>query len=264
MRTFTFLLVIFSLVLAVPAGAIGPRDFSLPEKAVEVSNGVFSLGRAYDIKSDSFVEGYAIVHKKGNAKGGNGGGSAKPPKNSGPTCYAALAKGAVWKSVEPWESYAGGVLDQNVVLSLLNISIDTWEDAAGANILGEGGIGTGTVTDPYIFDDINQVSFGNLDSNTIAVTVVWGIFSGPTFRRELVAWDQVYNTDYQWTDDALVDTEKMDFWNIAIHELGHSMGLADIYDSSCNEVTMYGYGVNGEIIKRDLTTADITGINTLY
>ena len=56
----------------------------------------------------------------------------------------------------------------------------------------------------------------------------------------------------------------MDLQNIAVHELGHSFGLADIYSSSCAEVTMYGYSTEGETKKRTLEQPDITGIQKLY
>ena len=41
-------------------------------------------------------------------------------------------------------------------------------------------------------------------------------------------------------------------------------GLIDIYDSACSEVTMYGYGTEGETKKRTLEPTDIAGIQTLY
>ncbi len=125
-------------------------------------------------------------------------------------------------------------------------------------------MGAGTPSDPNVLDDKNEVSFGSLDSGTIAVTIVWGYFSGPTFARELVAWDQIYNTDYLWSEDATGSTTEMDFENTATHELGHSIGLADIYNSSCADVTMYGYGTEGETKKRDLAPQDITGASSLY
>ena len=46
------------------------------------------------------------------------------------------------------------------------------------------------------------------------------------------------------------------------HELGHGIGLADIYD--CELETMYGYSTEGDIIKRDLYDGDIAGLQKLY
>lgn len=241
--------------------------FAIPAHAVEVRPDVFSLGKAYDSASGKMVEGYAIVHKKDTANRPDSiqikTNAAKSPRTA--KCYAVIASGAKWKSVEDWEVFEGGGLDGNSLLGILGTSINTWEVASvNPSILGVGFIGEGPITDPYSLDSENQVSFGDLDTGTIAVTIFWGTFSGPTFSRQIVAWDQIYNTDFSWTTDALLETSKMDFQNIATHELGHAMGLADIYDSSCSTVTMFGYGVKGETQKRDLTSADITGINLLY
>lgn len=56
----------------------------------------------------------------------------------------------------------------------------------------------------------------------------------------------------------------MDLQNIATHEMGHAIGLADIYTSECSEVTMYGSSSMGETKKRTLAAADISGIRALY
>jgi tryptophanase len=45
---------------------------------------------------------------------------------------------------------------------------------------------------------------------------------------------------------------------------GHGVGLDDVYDTACSEVTMYGYSTYGEIKKRDLETPDIIGLQKLY
>ena len=57
---------------------------------------------------------------------------------------------------------------------------------------------------------------------------------------------------------------KMDFANIATHELGHSVGLDDLYDDKCREQTMHGYADYGETKKRTLEAGDIAGISKLY
>jgi len=56
----------------------------------------------------------------------------------------------------------------------------------------------------------------------------------------------------------------MDLLNIAIHELGHSLGLSDFYNSECSLETMYGYASNGETNKRTLAVGDVVGISGLY
>jgi hypothetical protein len=79
-----------------------------------------------------------------------------------------------------------------------------------------------------------------------------------------VEFDIMFDTDFSWGN---VDSDSgtfMDFQNIATHELGHGLGLADLYDSRWNTQTMYGYGVYNEVIKRDLDFGDVAGIQALY
>lgn len=84
-------------------------------------------------------------------------------------------------------------------------------------------------------------------------------------------WDQIYDdADFDWSEDCtaedctILGNEKMDFENIATHELGHSVGLDDLYEDKCSEQTMYGYADDGETKKRNLEAGDITGIQKLY
>ena len=106
--------------------------------------------------------------------------------------------------------------------------------------------------------------FANItDRDAIAVTIVWGIFNGPPSSRLLVAWDQIYDdVDFDWS--AAGEAGMMDFENIATHELGHSVGLGDLYTSKCSDETMYGYASEGETNKRTLEAGDIAGVKELY
>ena len=101
------------------------------------------------------------------------------------------------------------------------------------------------------------------DPNAIAVTIIWGIFGGSPFNRQLVEWDQIYDdATYDWSISG--EAGKMDFENIATHELGHAVGMSDLYNSTCANETMYGYAAYGETKKRDLNAGDISGISKLY
>ena len=43
--------------------------------------------------------------------------------------------------------------------------------------------------------------FENLGpTDTIAYTITWGIFTGKPSERELVEWDVVFNSDYNYGD----------------------------------------------------------------
>ena len=56
----------------------------------------------------------------------------------------------------------------------------------------------------------------------------------------------------------------MDLQNIATHELGHAVGMDDIYTDSCSHVTMYGYSYEGDTEKRTLELPDIEGLLRMY
>ena len=73
----------------------------------------------------------------------------------------------------------------------------------------------------------------------------------------------LFNTRFDWRKASL-DPTKMDLQNIATHEFGHSVGLGDLYSSTCSEVTMYGYSTEGETKKQTLEEPDITGLQVLY
>ena len=223
---------------------------------------VISLGTAVDPATGKQVEGWAIIHRQDNlAKPGGG----KPGAN---TCYGYLARGARWKAVEPWVANLTNSrnLDQTTLFNLLGGGVNKWEGAAGWDVLGAGTTTADALAaDTVAPDSQNEVYFADIsDANAIAVTIVWGIFSGPPGGRELVEWDQVYDdTTFDWSAEAVGVADKMDFDNIATHELGHSVGMADLYNT-CTDETMYGYSAAGEIKKRDLNIGDINGINSLY
>ena len=240
-----------------------PVSVIIPAHAVELADGVFSLGEARDVDG-SVVEGIMFIdYKKGNAKppwAGGGGGTTTT------TCFAFLAKGAKWKNVEPWDVNPVNTegLSDAFVFGNIAADIQKWEDASSTNILGTGTINTSVlVADELNPDGVNEVYFGDVDSaGTIAVTIVWGIFSGPLSQRKLVEWDQVYDqADYNWSSSG--EANKMDFENIATHEIGHSVGMGHPPDGCANE-TMYRFATEGETKKRDLNSGDIAGINDLY
>ena len=65
-------------------------------------------------------------------------------------------------------------------------------------------------------------------------------------------------------DNSCGDLKKYDAQDILTHEIGHWLGLDDIYDSTQKDLTMYGYGRKGELKKNTLETGDILGIQSLY
>jgi len=234
-----------SLVFAKPE-----RNLRLPSSARKVSENVYYLGKAAN-----GAQGYAFIHRRdAEAKPPwAGGGDAKAPK-----CYGFLANGARWKTTE---AYVTDIED-----SATETSLETWDSQVGFDLFGTRDFsaivdGADMVTP----DGKNELYFGAIeDPGVIGVTIVWGYFGGPPQTRRLIEWDMILDdVDFAW-GDVTANPTVMDYQNILTHELGHAAGLNDQYSSDCSEVTMYGYGTEGEIKKRDLAPQDITGIKELY
>ncbi|HBD02444.1 hypothetical protein A2209_01450 [Candidatus Roizmanbacteria bacterium RIFOXYA1_FULL_41_12] len=189
----------------------------------------------------------------------------EPGKTKPSLCYGYLAKGAKWKTTENYfVNPLSSALDSNFVLQSITSGVSTWEEYGGSTIFGEGVLDTSSVYNDSLPDGDNVVAFGSYPSdNVIAVTNVWGYFSGAPQTRELVEWDMLFNTRYHW-GDATQNSTLMDLPNIATHELGHSAGMDDLYTTTCSTETMYGYSGEGETTKRDLNQGDIQGITNLY
>ena len=188
--------------------------------------------------------------------------SAKPPSPPGKTetCYDLL--GVTWKTlpvdytINPTNPEG---LTTEFVLSTIYASAETWDAETSAELFNN--YYTVDTNAHYgTLDGENVIEFGdNENSNIIGVTSIW--YSRRS--KEIVEFDIQFNTDFEW-GDATVDPSKMDLMNIAVHELGHAVGMGDVYSTTCSEVTMYGYSTEGEIIKRTLEEPDIIGLQTMY
>ncbi len=249
----------------------------IPAHAVEVTPGVFYLGKALD--KGRVVEGYAMFAKPGTECGDGicepGENARKCPEDCSvedpeepdtSSCYEFLAKGVKWKTVEPYivDPVNTRGLDEIFVSNNLAMDISKWEDVVQVDIFGDEVKGIVDGADLESPDNKNEVMFADVEyEDAIAVAIIWGYFGGPPPFRELVEWDMVFDdVDFDWSEDG--ESEKMDFENIATHELGHAVGLGDLYNTECSEQTMYGYASYGETKKQTLESGDITGIQKLY
>jgi hypothetical protein len=153
------------------------------------------------------------------------------------------------------------ILDENFVTTAVSNAAEEWDAHTTKELMND------TYTIDYkatygVQDYKNAITFGNYPTEgVIAVTTVW--YNPAT--REIVEFDIMFDTDWVWGDATNPETPNvMDLQNIATHEFGHGVGLGDVYDSACSEVTMYGYSDYGETKKRTLEQPDITGLQTLY
>lgn len=186
---------------------------------------------------------------------------AKAPKP--PSCYKFLTPTKVRWTALPVNYEINPTnpqeLAEDFITNAVFNSAETWDGATSQELMSD--IYTVDYTAVYGVQNYeNAITFGNYPTvGVIAVTTVW--YNPAT--KTIVEFDVMFDTDWTW-GDATVDLTKMDLQNIATHELGHGVGLADVYDTTCAEVTMFGYSDYGETKKRTLEPADITGLRTLY
>ena len=231
---------------------IGVVVLALSGVAVAISNQGAEKSKAPDLEKIEFIH-----YKKDFAKPE----AAKAPKP--PSCYKFLTGSKVRWTALP-VSYVINLtntqeLTQDFITNAVFNSAETWDGAISKELMNDAY--TVNYTAAYgAQDDKNAIVFGNYPTKgVIAVTTVW--YNPAT--KSIVEFDIEFDTDWSW-GDATINSSVMDLQNIATHELGHGVGLADIYSSTCSAVTMYGYSDYGETQKRTLETPDITGLQTLY
>ncbi|MEM2098899.1 MAG: matrixin family metalloprotease [Candidatus Bathyarchaeia archaeon] len=206
------------------------------------------------------------------------GAKPKPPATD--TGYYKLL-GAKWKTlpvtleVNPANSYG---LASEFVLEAIGMAAEEWDDGkysisdADASTTWTGvavNLISNTIEitnkgyndlawDSSKLDGKNTILWGDYpQEGVIAVTIIWSTRA----TKAIVEFDMVLDVNFAWGNG---ESDKMDLQNIVTHELGHGLGLGDVYLTAANQETMYGYATEGETIKRSLYKGDMTGITKLY
>jgi hypothetical protein len=204
---------------------------------------------------DFLVKG-VIVHyknKEANAKSSKQGGTTT---NSCSKTFSKWGTTPVSYIVNTTNSQG---LDPLFIQNAIMNGVNEWDTHTSRNLV----VDTYTVDNTVkwgVQDFKNAIVFGNVtDADTIAVTTYWRYLRG----GNLAEFDILMDEDFAW-GDATIDPIKMDFQNIFTHEFGHGLGLSDIYTSTCNTQTMFGYSWEGDYLKRTLESGDISGLQRLY
>ena len=240
-----FALLIFGAVNAmlIPVPDQAKENAKAPEKSPVIEE---TDGGKWELERVDFVH---------YVKPTNPGKPTKPDN-----CYKLM--GVKWNTF-PVDYIINPVNDQNLtenfITSAIFNSAETWDSETSKELFNNN-YGISTSVQYGIQDYQNAIAFGDYsNSGVIAVTSVWYTRVG----KKIVEFDMLFNTDFIW-GDATVSSSLMDLQNITTHELGHAVGLSDIYNSSCSLVTMYGYSNYGEIQKRILEQPDILGLQKMY
>jgi hypothetical protein len=112
------------------------------------------------------------------------------------------------------------------------------------------------------FNNVNQVDFGGgLGVGVLAQTTSWFFTSNPAATVEC---DMRFSNRFNWyTGTGTPPANQVDWWSVAIHEMGHCLGLDHEPRITDPKPVMYPSLEAGEI-RRTLTPDDIAGRNAIY
>jgi hypothetical protein len=146
----------------------------------------------------------------------------------------------------------------NDTQAALASGFNTWICASGVSMV-YGGTTALNATNHSDLINVLAWEFGTLGSGTIALCT-WVYY---TETGEIIEIDIQFNaTHYSWS--CYGSATAMDVGNIGTHEIGHTLALLDLYGANDTNKTMYGYGTNGELVKRTLLQADALGDEFIY
>ena len=196
---------------------------------------------------------------------------------TGGNANAYYFSGRKWTTRDPQikisVNAAGGPLTQSQMQSAVSAAAETWDAATNQNLFSDGGaVATTAVQGKY--DRQNVVSFlkYNTGCTALASAGTWyriykpggytryaGTFADP---YPIVESDIAFNTNYKWTTTG--EAGKIDFQSVALHEMGHTIGLSDLYNklqfkTDTRQVMHYYTGK-----KWTLGNGDATGVWKLY
>ena len=142
--------------------------------------------------------------------------------------------------------------------SAIQAGANAWTGAGACFNMGSGGSSSRS---GGVLDDHNVVSFGNT-GGAVAATYIWILRSCRKCIAELdLVFDQVY---WDFGVNVCGSGDLFDLQNVATHEFGHWLCLADLYGTGDVNLTMYGYVDFGDCHAKDLYTGDVAGIKAIY
>lgn len=152
-----------------------------------------------------------------------------------------------------------------------------WDGYTLATIYGTVEEDSETTTPPGLaVDESNTVFWGHIDGPGGVIAMTQFVFWSNT--KELIEFDIIFDHDEVWlaTNNPLTlptssepgnpypATGQFDVWNVATHELGHTLILDDLRSPRDGALTMHAYTWPGDSTKRDLGSGDIQGIQAIY
>jgi hypothetical protein len=163
------------------------------------------------------------------------------------------------------------------LLEIIRMSFDTWEDVDCSFFYFVDTMPASVERAEYNLDKGNvnlfvwreEMEDWHYQEHAIAMTTV--TYDKTGFFFEIVDTDIEFNGAYfEFGTAESGDTDNLvDLQTVITHEIGHTVGLADLYDTQYEDSTMYGLDIHendGTVStdKRDLHQDDMDGLCTIY
>ena len=154
-------------------------------------------------------------------------------------------------------------LNPTSVAAAVGAAANTWDAAAGKELFSDSGVTVSSTVKADTYDKTNVAAWKYLSSapSALAYSRTWYSLNkqGTPYYSALES-DLSFNTRYGWSTSG----SNYDVQTVALHELGHTIGLGDLYGKSqftgdTRQIMHYYTGV-----KRTLGNGDKTGAWVLY
>lgn len=132
-------------------------------------------------------------------------------------------------------------------------AFDTWNSAGSNFRLAYAGSTARTAYPPGGTTGSNEIYFSSSPEGFLAVNYYWMDSS-----RRMIESDIIFNDDYTWA--ATASSTAFDVQTVALHELGHTVGLDDQYTNTWRVMGAAVWGQN----RRTLSADEIAGAIYLY
>ncbi|MBC7078963.1 MAG: hypothetical protein H5T42_00555 [Methanothrix sp.] len=166
------------------------------------------------------------------------------------------------------DQLAGEGLTAAQAQAAIAAAANTWDDAVGQNLFADGTpvIISSSVNTDNPWDGVNVHAWKYLKDAPSALAYSRTRYGNPVVDGyySVLESDVSYNTRYSWSTDGV---NHIDVQTVALHELGHTIGLGDLYTLPESDPRRYDYDqvMNAyNDIQRTLGNGDRAGAIALY
>ena len=184
----------------------------------------------------------------------------------GPDWYGPLRWGDADMPIRYWFDPRNTPAGLESSIEFIIRAYQTWQDdpASGFTVSYNG---NRTDRDWGISDGINIFCWRFIDGNSGILGVTrsyFGYIPDVYDSLRLVDSDIELDTSDYWSATEAPAPDRIDVQAVATHEIGHLVGLADLYSPEDSAMTMFGYTSPGDVTQRTLEWGDQAGLRQLY